>query len=332
MGVFQPQGDLSGNDRDADVVSPRLLLRAMKDMLSVKGVLRLHVRGLVSCFFPRKTARDIDIWIGVAVESWRDVHNRYRDRFLAEPQVKEETDDDACVGYCKAVDPTLVSDESAIVVSRAPQLMWNYMRALMKHLCPAIFADVLTMEMAYRKATETLRRFTQIGHSNFLSAISDELPMGKQYGGTVLDLAINSHRWCEHHYLYSCVLGLDGDAHGLEGALAPIDMLLYRLASEITQDREFIAACEASLAHGSVILRTVWASHKVMVDKETRVNDVTIFVQGSELIITLSLRLLIPAAASDMFTTRRIGMRVSISKMPATPYLPEQWWLQWSHL
>ena len=92
----------------------------------------MDVRGLVGCLFPHGTTDEIDIWIGIAVKSWRDVHNRYRDRLLAESQGKEENGDDACVD-CKAVDPTLVSDESANVVCPAPQLMWNYMQATQNH-------------------------------------------------------------------------------------------------------------------------------------------------------------------------------------------------------
>lgn len=69
MSVPQPQGSIRGNDGDADVISPRMALRVLKEMLSVNGALQLDIHGLVSCFFPLETPRDIDSWIGDAVKS-----------------------------------------------------------------------------------------------------------------------------------------------------------------------------------------------------------------------------------------------------------------------
>ena len=126
------------------------------------------------------------------------------------------------------------------------------------NLCPVMFEDVSTMDAAYCKAITTMRRFTETGHSILLSAISDELPKGKEHGGTVLDLVVNPHRWCQTNYLYSCVLRLDGRGPALQEALASIEMLLYRLVSEIILGRKSIASCEACPAYSSVILRPAW--------------------------------------------------------------------------
>lgn len=42
------------------------------------------------------------------------------------------------------------------------------------------------MDVAHRKATKVMRRFTETDHNIFSSIISIELPMGKKYVGTHL--------------------------------------------------------------------------------------------------------------------------------------------------
>ena len=171
VSVLRPQGCARGSDRDAGVIPPRLVLNALKEMLSVHEVFRLDTNGLVSCFFPHKTPRGIDRWMGRAAKSWRDVRNVCRHKFLAGSQGTGRNIDDACVGNLQTVDPTLVSDESANVVLPAPQFVWNYMGALIMTLCPDMFEDASKVDVAYGKGTTAMRRFTETGHSIFLSVI-----------------------------------------------------------------------------------------------------------------------------------------------------------------
>ena len=133
------------------------------------------------------------------------------------------------------------------------------MQALIDRLCPAVATEMLKIQVAYRRSVDAVRRCTEAGHRTFLSAILDELPMAIDYGGAVLDLVIHPHSWCTNHCLYIRVLDLDGDFPQRGRALASIEMLLYRLISNIVKDTIFIAACGASLAYRSVSLKTAWA-------------------------------------------------------------------------
>ena len=224
MGVLVPQGRTCGSGRDAELISPRLVLQATKRMLSGRGAVRLDICVLVRCLFPHGSEEAIDAWIREAVEAWRDVRKVYRERLFADSQGREKHSDDAFACYNWALDPTLVSDESANAVCPAAQVMWNYMQVLMERLCPTMAKEILAIEVVHRRSTKAVRRFTERGHRNFASAISGELPVAREYGGTLLYLVIYTHRWCKAHYVYSCVLGLDGGAHGREGALASIEM------------------------------------------------------------------------------------------------------------
>ena len=51
------------------------------------------------------------------------------------------------------------------------------------------------MEVHERNLTTVVSCFDDGAHQLFLSAISGELPFGKIYGSTVLEMVVNPHRW-----------------------------------------------------------------------------------------------------------------------------------------
>ena len=68
--------------------------------------------------------------------------------------------------------------------------MCNYMQEVMRPLCPHLVSAVSTVEVEESNLTEVVKCFDDGAHQMFMSAISDELPFGKRYGSTVLDLVV----------------------------------------------------------------------------------------------------------------------------------------------
>ena len=114
----------------------------------------------------------------------------------------------------------------------------------------------------------------------FMSAISDELPFGKIYGSTVLDLAVNLHRWRNVPYLYFCVLGLDGN--GVDRALASacIELLLYCLVCSTSQDSVLVNAFQTFCGDGAESLRPIWVLHEVKANSDGLVCDAKCCSEG----------------------------------------------------
>ena len=74
-------------------------------------------------------------------------------------------------------------------------MMCKYMQDVMQRLCPQFVSRVSTVEVDERNLTKVVSCFDYGAHHMFLSAISGELPFGKSYGSTVLDLVVIPHRW-----------------------------------------------------------------------------------------------------------------------------------------
>ena len=201
-------------------------------------------------------------------------------------------------------------------------MVCNHMQELVRRLSLQLASRVSTVEVEERNMPKVFSCCDDGAHQMFMSAMSGELPFGKSYGSTVLDLVAYPHRWRAVPYLCFCVLGLDSNGGGRELVLASIDVLLYRLVPNPVEIVFLVDAFEIFGGDGDKSLRAAWAVHEVKADSEGFVPDAT-FGSGGRVDYYIIAGPKAFVAASGTLTTPRIGIKAFMNTVAKFFYIPE---------